>query len=107
MSPWTRASPITCPTTRRLRHPSALSVPNSRIRRPTADKVRRLATAKATTSATIESHAPRWPARLEALDSDPVTCDARSFAVVTVAFGSACLISDLTAEMFDALSALT
>ena len=98
---------MTCPTTLRLRHPRALSVPNSLIRRPTADIVRRLATAKAAISAATDSHVPRRLARLEALASEPLTCAARSSAVVTVALGSAFWISDLTAAMAEALEALT
>src|SRR5450755_3050165 len=54
--PMTTASPTTWPMTRRLRQPSALSVPNSRTRRETADIVSRLASRKAATSTAIASH---------------------------------------------------
>ena len=92
---------------RRLLQPSALSVPNSRTRRDTADTVSRLATRKAATSAATASHVPRRSARLEALDSDPLTCSARSSEVVTVALGMTVLISFLTCEIWSALVART
>src|SRR5580704_19157778 len=81
-------SPITWPTTRRDFQPSALSVPNSRTRRDTADMVSKLASRNAAMSTAIASHLPRLLARLDALDSDPVSWLARSLEFVIVAFGS-------------------
>jgi hypothetical protein len=68
--------------------------------------VSRLATAKAAMSAAIPSQVPRFFDRFAALDSDPVTCDARSSAVVTVAFARTYWISALTPALFEALVAL-
>jgi len=64
---------MTCPTILRLRHPSALSVPNSRTRRETDETVTRLATRKAAVSAATASHVPSWSASFAALASEPVT----------------------------------
>ena len=52
-------SPITWAITRRLRQPSAFSVPNSATRRETAAIVSRLATANAAISTSTASHRPR------------------------------------------------
>src|SRR6202012_1657510 len=52
-------SPITWKTTRRLFQPSALRVPNSRIRRDTADIVSRLARKNAAMRTATASHLPR------------------------------------------------
>ncbi len=82
-------------------------MPNSLIRLPTAEMVRRLATANAAISAEAESHVPRFPDRFEALASEPLTCEARSSAVVTVALGSTFWISALILAMAEALVALT
>jgi hypothetical protein len=60
-------SPRTWPMIRRLRQPSALSVPNSRTRRATADMLSRLASRKAAARTAAASHLPRLRARLEAL----------------------------------------
>ena len=98
---------MTWPITRLLRQPSALRVPNSRIRRATAAIVSRLAIRNATMSTAIASHFPRLLARLEVLASEPVTCLARSLDVVTVALGSAVEISFDTVVMSDALAAAT
>src|SRR6202034_915045 len=107
MTPTVTDSPITWPITRRLRQPSAFSVPNSRTRRDTADIVSRLASRNAAISTAIASHLPRLFARLDALDRDPVTSLARSADVVTVDPGTAFWISFCTAEMSDELSAAT
>src|SRR5580692_2788248 len=107
MTPTVTDSPMTWPITRRLRQPSAFSVPNSRTRRDTADIVSRLASRNAAISTAIASHLPRLFARLDALDSDPVTSLARSADVVTVDPGTAFWISFCTAEMADELSAAT
>ena len=55
--------------------------------------------------AATASHVPSRSASFEALESEPLTCSARSSAVVTVALGITVLISSLTAAMFSALSA--
>src|SRR5579884_2750850 len=91
--PVTIASPITWRTTRREVQPSALRVPNSRTRRPTADMVNSAATANAAISTAIESHRPRLLAREAAEEIEPVTDLARSAEVVTVAVESAFLIA--------------
>ena len=88
-----------CRMIRRLRHPIALSVPNSRTRRETAETVRMLAIPNAAARTATASHLPRLLARLDALDSDPVTWLARSLEVVTVALGSAPEISFETVLM--------
>ena len=92
---------------RRLLQPMALSVPNSRTRRETADMVRMLARTNAAASTATASHLPRLLARLDALDSDPVTWLARSLEVVTVALGRAGEISLETALMSAELAADT
>src|SRR5215469_1729507 len=105
--PITTASPSTWPMTRRLFQPSALSVPNSRTRRETADIVSRLASRNAAMSTATASHLPRLEARLEALATDPVICLSRSEELVTVAFGSSREISFETVSMLAALLAAT
>ena len=100
-------SPSTWPTIRRLRQPSALSVPNSGTRRATAAMVSRLATANAAISTSTASHLPSAPASLAALAADPVISLARSEELVTVACGSSCAISFCTAPMSAALAAAT
>ena len=76
--PCTMDSPSTWPTMRRLFQPSALSVPNSRTRRETAETVSRLATAKEAIRAATASHLPSRSASVEALESEPLTWPARS-----------------------------
>src|SRR6202034_1318962 len=105
--PMASASPMIWLRIRRLRQPRALSVPNSRTRRDTADTVSRLARPNAAASTATASHLPRLLARLEALDSDPVTSLARSLDVVTVAVGSAFEISADAALISEALAADT
>ncbi len=107
MMPIVTASPITWPMILRLFQPSALRVPNSRTRRDTAAMVSRLASRNAATSTAMASHLPRLLARLEALDSEPVTSLARSAEVVTVYEGSALEISSETVAMAEELSAAT
>ena len=92
---------------RRLLQPIALRVPNSRTRRMTADTVRMLASPNAAASTATASHLPRLLARVDALDSDPVTSLARLLEVVTVAVGRAREISLETALMSAALAADT
>ena len=92
---------------RRLFQPIAFSVPNSRTRRDTAAIVSRLASRNAATRTASASHLPRLLARLEALDSEPVTSLARSLEVVTVSPGSALEISLWTRAMADELLAAT
>ncbi len=90
--PIARASPMTWNTILRLCQPSAFSVPNSRTR---------LATATCQQHGERErgrQHRDRQPpaeqlARLDALDSEPVTSLASELAVVTVAFGISALTS--------------
>ena len=89
MMPSATVSPITWPMMRRLFQPSAFSVPNSRTRRETAAIVSRLASRNAAIRTASASHLPRLLARLEALDSEPVTSLARSAEVVTVSDGRA------------------
>src|SRR5580704_15261376 len=103
----TRASPMIWRMIRRLRHPIALRVPNSRTRRETAEMVRMLAMPKAAARTATASHLPRLLARLEALDSEPVTWLARSLEVVTVALGSEAEMSFETALMSAELAAET
>src|SRR5262249_26949241 len=91
--PMTTASPSTWAVIRLERHPSALSVPNSRTRRATAAIVSRLATANAAISTRIDSHLPSSLASLAVLDTDPVTWLARLAAVGTVAPGRRFLLS--------------
>jgi hypothetical protein len=107
MTPMATDSPITWPMILRLRQPRALRVPNSRTRRATAAMVSKLASRNAAISTATASHLPRLLARLEALDSDPVTWLARSADVVTVAPGIAVRISFCTAAMSAELSAAT
>jgi len=92
---------------RRLFQPSAFSVPNSRTRRETAAIVSKMARPNAASSTAMASHFPRLLARLEALDSEPVTSLARSLEVVTVSEGRAVFISDETVLMAEALLAAT
>ena len=107
MIPRVTDSPMTWPTMRRLFQPSAFSVPNSRTRRETAASVSRLASRNAAMRTAIASHLPRLLARLEALDSEPVTSLARSLEVVTVSDGSARAISLETVPMAEELLAAT
>src|SRR5690606_25136794 len=86
----------TCRVTRPERQPSALSVPNSRTRRETAEEVSRPATRKAATRTTIDSHLPTPAAREEAVDREPETVSARSAEVVTVVPEMFFWIADLT-----------
>ena len=80
-------SPITWKTTRRLFQPSALSVPNSRIRRDTADMVSRMASRNAAMRTAIASHLPRLLASDAALEMEPVTWLAKVSWSVTVDAG--------------------
>src|SRR5580698_6370468 len=105
--PMTSASPMIWRMIRRLPQPIALRVPNSRTRRVTADTVRMLASPNAAASTATASHLPRLLARVDALDSDPVTSLARLLEVVTVAVGKAREISLETAPMSAALAADT
>src|SRR5258708_27849429 len=107
MRPMTSASPMIWRRMRRLRHPIALRVPNSRTRRETAEMVRMLAIPNAAARTAAASHLPRLLARLDALESDPVTWLARLPELVTVAFGSAAEVSFETAVMSVALAADT
>src|SRR5215467_10659497 len=107
MMPMVIDSPSTWPTIRLLRQPSALSVPNSRTRRDTADIVSRLASRKAAARTATASHLPRLRARLEALASDPVTSLARSLEVVTLAVGATRVNSLDTVLIMVALLAAT
>src|ERR1700733_13625048 len=75
--PMTTDSPSTWAMIRRVRQPSAFSVPNSPTRRATADIVSRLATANAAISTSTASHLPRSLASLAAPDTDVVTSLAR------------------------------
>src|SRR5260221_181801 len=81
ITPVTRDSPMIWRMIRRLLQPIALSVPNSRTRRVTADMVRMLAMRKAAASTATASHLPRLLASVDALDRDPVTSLARSLDV--------------------------
>src|SRR5689334_8404521 len=94
------ASPTTCRVTRPDFQPSALSVPNSRTRRETAEEVSRPATRNAATRTAMESHLPTLDAREEAVDSDPDTVLARSAEVVTVVPEMFFWIDDLTESIF-------
>jgi hypothetical protein len=107
MMPIVTDSPSTWPTIRLLRQPSALSVPNSRTRRDTAEIVSRLASRKAAARTAIASHLPRLRARPDALASEPVTSLARSLEVVTVALGVTRVISLDTVEIMVELLAAT
>src|SRR6266581_5088083 len=106
-TPMTSASPMIWRMIRRLVQPIALRVPNSRTRRETADIVRMLASPNAAASTATASHLPRLLARVEALDSDPVTSLARLLEVVTVAVGRAREIALETALISEALAADT
>ena len=83
----------------RLGQPSALSVPNSRTRRDTADDVSSAATRNAAASTAMDSHLPTLVARLEAVDSEPDTVEARSADVVTVVPEMLAWICFFTAEI--------
>ena len=85
-------SPSTWPTTRRDRQPSAFSVPNSRMRRETADRVSRLASRNAAMRTAIASHLPRLLTSEAALESEPVTSLARLSSSVTVEPGTVFLM---------------
>ena len=76
MSPCTSDSPATWPTMRRLLQPMAFRVPNSRVRRVTPEMVKRIAIRNAAASTMIDSQVPRFPTRVEAVESDPDTLDA-------------------------------
>src|SRR4051794_11337899 len=97
--PLTMASPTTCRVTRPDFQPSALSVPNSRTRRETADEVSSPATRKAATRTAMDSHLPTFVAREEAVDREPETVSARSAEVVTVVPETFFWMVDLTAEI--------
>jgi hypothetical protein len=92
---------------RPLRQPSALSVPNSRTRRPTAATVSRLATATEPSSASPASQVPRLLASCAVVFSDPATLLARLAELVTVADGSSREIAPVTAATSAALAACT
>src|SRR3984957_17790257 len=83
-TPMAMDSPMTWPTTRRERQPRALRVPNSRMRRDTADMVSRLASRNAAMRTAIARYRPRLLASEEALDREPVTSLARLLSSVTV-----------------------
>src|SRR5258708_36587609 len=104
-SPVTMASPMTWRTTRREVQPSALSVPNSRTRRPTADMVNSAATANAAISTRIDSHLPRLLARDAAEAIEPVTDLARSAEGAPGAGGPAFLIAAAAHAFLGALPA--
>lgn len=106
-SPLTIASPTTCRVTRPDFQPSALSVPNSRTRRDTAEEVSRPATRNAATSTAIDSHLPTFVASEDAVDSDPETVSARSAEVVTVVPEMFFWMVDLTESIFWESVALT
>ena len=82
-TPWTSDSPVIWRTTRRCGHPSAFSVPSSRVRLATEDSVSRLAIRNAAARATIASAVPSLFDRFFASTSEPDTRSARSLAVVT------------------------
>ena len=105
--PVTSDSPSTWAMIRRVRQPSALSVPNSRTCRDTAAIVNRLARAKAASSTSTDTHLPRSFVSLAALDSDPVTSLAKLVEAVTMSPGSSREISLCTAGMSAALAAAT
>ena len=100
-------SPITWKTTRRLFQPSALSVPNSRIRRDTADMVSRLASRNAAIRTAIASHLPRLLASDDALEMEPVTWLARVSWSVMVTPGTDLVIAFATEVMSLPLVAAT
>ena len=105
--PCTRDSPATCPTTRPLDHPIALSVPNSRVRRETPDIVNSTARTSATASTISDSHVPRLVMSADALESEPETVDARSDCELTVASGNSSSRAACTAEIASEDSACT
>src|SRR3984885_236063 len=90
---------LTWKTTRRLSQPSALSVPNSRMRRDTADMVSRLASRNAAIRTAIASHLPRLLARDDALEMEPVTWLASVFWSVMVTPGTDLVIAFATEVM--------
>ena len=96
MSPWISDSPVTCLTTRDWRHPSALSVPSSRTRLVTEERVSSEAIKNAASSPTISSAVPSLPVRFFASTSEPETRLARSLAVVTDAPSKEDLIAAVT-----------
>ena len=98
---------MTCMTIRRLRQPSAFSVPNSRTRRVTADIVSRVASRNAAMSTAIASHLPRLLASDAALEIEPVTSLASVFWSVTVAPGTALLMLLATVVIWSPLVADT
>src|ERR1700704_1996518 len=71
-------SPMTWRVTRPLVQPRAFRVPNSRVRRLTAEEVSSAATRKAAIRTAMDSHLPTLVARLEAVESEPETVEARS-----------------------------
>ena len=106
-APWASASPVTWRTTSRCGQPMALSVPSSRVRLVTDDRVRRPAIRNAATSPTTVSAPPSLPARSLASASEPVTRSARSWLVVVSAPGKPSRIRLATPDTASALSART
>lgn len=101
MMPWTNDSPATCRVMRPLDQPMAFRVPNSRVRRLTPEIVNRMAMRNAAARTTIDSQVPRFDTRLDAVERDPDTLDARSASVETVAlvsFFSSAVLMLLTFE---------
>ena len=85
--PWARDSPITWRTTSHCVQPSALSVPSSRTRFPTDERVRRTASRNAATAASTASAVPSRFERLAASTSEPLIESATCFALATCARG--------------------
>src|SRR6266542_4274242 len=100
-------SPTTCRTTSRCVQPIAFSVPSSRTRLPTEERVSSAARRNAAAAARIPSTRPRLCERFDASTSEPLIRSATSCALATCAPGSLREISFWTAPTEDPLSALT
>ena len=86
-TPCASDSPTTWRTTSHCVQPSAFSVPSSRTRLPTDERVRRTARRKAAIAARIASAVPSRLERLAASTSEPLIESATSFALATCARG--------------------
>ena len=106
-TPMSAVSVSTWPTTRRLVHPSARSVPISRTRFCTLESVSSTAMAKVLSSTMTVSAPPSRVASCCASCRLPVTVSATSLLVTTCAPGSAFLMAAATSAVFEESVTLT
>ena len=106
-TPWASDSPRTWRITSHCVQPSAFSVPSSRTRLPTEDRVRRIASRKAATAASAASAVPSRFERFAASTSEPLIESATCFALATCARGNCVSICFCTAATSAPLVART